>query len=93
MRICGLNKPLWRSSVTHESVNIAQKAHIYSFSDAGPRGNDGVSAEDLNSIDNLMLVCHECHPDDAAPDGGRYPVLLLQQMKREHERRIELYRD
>ena len=86
----GCNKPLWKSSVTGERVNIAQKAHIYSFSDGGPRGNDEVPPEDLNSIDNLILVCHECHRKiDAALDGGRYPASLLQQMKREHERRVE----
>jgi hypothetical protein len=87
----GCNKPLWKSSVTSERVNIAQKAHIYSFSEGGPRGNVGVLPEDLNSIDNLMLVCHECHQKiDAALDGGRYPASLLQQMKLEHERRIEV---
>jgi hypothetical protein len=87
----GCNKPLWKSSVTSERVNIAQKAHIYSFSEGGPRGNHGVLPEDLNSIDNLILVCHECHQKiDAAVDGGRYPASLLQQMKLEHERRIEL---
>src|SRR5580692_10628596 len=52
----GCNKPLWKSSVTSERVNIAQKAHIYSFSEGGPRGNDGIPPEDLNSIDNLILV-------------------------------------
>lgn len=87
----GCNKPLWKSSVTSERVNIAQKAHIYSFNDCGPRGNDGVPPKDLNSIDNLILVCHECHRKiDSAVDVGRYPALLLKQMKREHERRIEL---
>ena len=87
----GCNKPLWKSSVTNERVNIAQKAHIYSFSDVGPRGNDGVSPEDLNSLDNLILVCHECHQKiDATADGGRYPVSLVQEMKCEHERRVEL---
>src|SRR6516165_8039111 len=55
----GCNKSLWKSSVTNEPVNIAQKAHIYSFSEDGPRGNDGVSPEDLNSLENLILVCHE----------------------------------
>jgi SMODS-associated and fused to various effectors sensor domain len=87
----GCNRPLWKSSVTSERVNIAQKAHIYSFSEGGPRGNDGIPPEDLNSIDNLLLVCHECHRKiDAAVDGGRYPASLLQQMKHAHERRIEL---
>ena len=87
----GCNKPLWKSSVTQEALNIAQKAHIYSFSGQGPRGHRGIKAEQLNSISNLMLVCHECHQKiDDKPDGGRYAVALLQRMKREHEQRIEL---
>jgi hypothetical protein len=87
----GHNRPLWKSSVTQEPVNIAQTAHIYSFSPAGPRGNLGVSDEQLNSIDNLILVCHECHRKiDQEKDGGRYTAALLQEMKADHERRIEI---
>src|SRR5438094_8994664 len=68
----GCNKPLWKSSVTQEQVNTAQKAHIYSFSAGGPRGNRGIAKEDLNSLTNLLLVCHECHQKiDDKPDGGR----------------------
>src|SRR5438046_4648730 len=86
----GCNKPLWKSSVTQEQINTAQKAHIYSFSASGPRGNRGFAKEDLNSLANLLLVCHECHQKiDHKPDGGRYTVPLLQQMKFEHEQRIE----
>lgn len=87
----GCNKQLWKSSVTSETVNIAQKAHIYSFSAGGPRGNEGIPRKALNSIDNLLLVCHECHEKiDQAQDGGRYTADLLKQMKYAHEKRIEL---
>ncbi len=87
----GCHKPLWKSSVTQEQVNIAQKAHIYSFSSDGPRGNEGVPEENINNLENLMLVCHECHQKiDREQDGGRYTVPLLQEMKTEHERRIEI---
>jgi SMODS-associated and fused to various effectors sensor domain len=86
----GCNQILWKSPVTQEPVNIAEKAHIYSFTGAGPRGNSGISIDILNSIENLMLVCHGCHRKiDQKRDGGRYSVRLLQQMKEEHERRIE----
>ena len=86
----GCNKAVWKSSVTQEQVNIAQKAHIYSFSSEGPRGNDGISGDQLNDIGNLMLVCHECHQKlDNKRDGGRYKAALLQRMKDEHEHRIE----
>ncbi len=87
----GCNTPLWKSPVTQESVNRAQRAHIYSFSGDGPRGNSGIDKESLNDIGNLMLVCHGCHRTiDKHKDGGRYPADLLRQWKAEHERRIEI---
>jgi len=87
----GCNRPLWKSSITQEQVNIAQNAHIYSFSDGGPRGNEDIAAAELNELPNLMLVCHQCHRKmDQEKDGGRYSAQLLQQMKAEHERRIEI---
>ncbi len=87
----GCNRPLWKSSVTQEEVNIAQKAHIYSFSHSGPRGHAGLSAEEINGLGNLMLVCHECHRKvDHKNDGGRYTSELLRAMKSRHECRIEI---
>jgi CBASS immunity sensor of nucleotide second messenger signals len=87
----GCNQPLWKSRVTQEQVNIAEKAHIYSFSGRGPRGNIGISGAHLHDLTNLMLVCHACHRKiDRKRDGGRYTAALLQQMKGAHERRIEL---
>jgi len=87
----GCNKALWKSSVTQERVNIGQRAHIWSWSSGGPRGNDGVDAPQLNSLENLMLVCHDCHKKlDQRRDGGRYSAELLQQWKASHEARIEL---
>jgi len=86
----GCNRPLWKSSVTQEQVNIAQKAHIYSCRADGPRGNESIQADKVNDLSNLMLVCHECHRKmDQEKDGGRYPAELLQRMKASHERRIE----
>jgi hypothetical protein len=85
----GCNKPLWKSSVTQERVNIAQKAHIYAFSVKGPRGHVRIPRALLNGVNNLMLICHECHQKiDRRKDGGRYSGPLLQQMKAAHEERI-----
>ena len=87
----GCNQELWKSPVTQEPVNIAEAAHIYSFSDSGPRGNDGIDSELLNEIDNLMLACDACHKTmDQDKNGKRYSVEVLQQWKFEHERRVEL---
>ena len=86
----GCNKPLWKSTVTQERVNIAQKAHIYAFSSRGPRARRGIPVSVLNSVDNLMLVCHECHQKiDRRRDGGRYKAPLLFQMKATHEQRVQ----
>lgn len=86
----GCNKLLSRSPVTQETVNIAEKAHIFSFSESWSRGNDGVSDEELNSVENLILVCHDCHKKiDKTVDGGRYTASLLKEMKASHERRVE----
>lgn len=85
------NRLLYRSPVTQERVNIAQKAHIYSFSPDGPRGR-GPYAKDpngLNDTKNLLLVCHDCHQTiDQDKRGGKYSAKLLQKWKQEHEARI-----
>lgn len=87
----GCNKRLWENGVTKEQVNIAQKAHIWSFSPDGPRGNEGIDVEHLNDLRNLMLVCHECHKlIDEDKEGKIYSVPLLLKMKRDHEDRIDL---
>ena len=86
----GCNRPLWKSSITQESVNVAQKAHIYSFSPRGSRGHQGIAKDELNDISNLMLICHECHQKLDGPHGSfRYTATLLRAMKSEHEERIE----
>lgn len=87
----GCNKALWKSSVTNEPVNIAQRAHIYSFSHRGPRGHAGIQVRSLNALPNLILACHECHTKiDRKKDGGRYTAPLLQAWKKQHEDRVEL---
>lgn len=87
----GCNRLLSRSPVTQETVNVSEKAHIFSFSEGGSRGNEGVSDEELNSVENLILVCHDCHKKiDKSVDGGRYTADFLQSMKANHERRVEL---
>jgi hypothetical protein len=76
--------------VTQEQVNIAEKAHIYAFAPAGPRGRGGLAADELNQVGNLMLVCHDCHRKiDRESDGGRYTAGLLRSWKQQHEDRVE----
>ena len=85
----GCNRELWKSPVTQERVNLAEKAHIYSFSAHGPRGNRGVAPKRLNALENLILVCDICHKTiDKNWSTGRYTVAQLQQWKVAHEARV-----
>lgn len=89
----GCNKLLYKSSVTQESVNLAQKAHIYSFSQKGPRGWGPLklNTSRLNDVSNLMLMCHGCHTKiDCDLNGERYSADLLITWKNEHECRVEI---
>lgn len=89
----GCNRLLYKSPVTQEPVNISEKAHIYSFSKDGPRGWGPfiTNKKRLNEVPNLMLVCHDCHEKiDTEQDGGRYSAKLLQEWKRQHEKRIAI---
>jgi hypothetical protein len=87
----GCNKIVYQSPVTKEAVNIGQQAHIYSFSEDGPRGW-GIfksNKENLNKVENLMLMCHACHVTiDKDKNGEKYSANILQKWKQQHEERI-----
>jgi len=87
----GCNRIPYKSPVTQERVNISEKAHIYSFSEDGPRGWGPFKKnhQSLNDVGNLMLMCHDCHKTiDQDKEGIKYSALLLQQWKKEHEHRV-----
>lgn len=87
----GCNRLLYKSPITQEKVNLSEKAHIYSFSENGPRGWGPFkkNPKNLNNVDNLMLMCHDCHKTiDQDKEGKRYSGPLLQRWKNNHERRI-----
>ncbi len=87
----GCNRPVFKSPVTQEHVNILEKAHIYSFAEKGPRGHGPLKKNQINDISNLMLVCHDCHKKiDQDKKGIRYSAKLLQTWKQEHEKRIAI---
>lgn len=87
----GCNKIVYQSPLTKEAVNIGQQAHIYSFSEDGPRGW-GIfksNKENLNKVENLMLMCHACHVTiDKDKKGEKYSANILQKWKQQHEERI-----
>jgi hypothetical protein len=83
----GCPRFLFEHHVTAELGVFAEQAHICAFREGGPRGLDGVRPQDINSIENLMLLCAPCHKlVDDNPE--QYPRALLQDYKVEHEKRI-----
>lgn len=85
------NKVLSVAPATRETRNIAEKAHIYAFSAGGPRASEDWPDELLNDVSNLLLVCHDCHVlIDRADGPQRYTAEHLLDMKRRHERRIQI---
>lgn len=87
----GCNRILYRSPITLEQVNISEQAHIYSFSENGPRGWGPLitNKKALNDIENLMLMCHDCHKTiDQDENGDRYSGEMLRAWKKQHEERI-----
>ncbi len=67
--------------------NFGEMAHIHAVSEGGPRHKVGMTREEKNRIENLMLLCEEHHHMiDSNPEN--YSDGTLMQRKRQHEERI-----
>ena len=62
--------------------------HIYAVSEDGPRGKSGLTNKELNSPENLILLCRNHH---AIVDGQyqTYPADMLREWKRSHELKMQ----
>ncbi|MCW9717269.1 HNH endonuclease [Avibacterium sp. 21-599] len=76
-----------RCNICKEDVpHIAQRAHIIAHSTDGPRG-DIQFIGNINSYDNLILLCPSCHAEvDKSPKN--YPVDKLRNIKLQHEQYV-----
>jgi len=86
----GCNVKLWRDELTMNNMNKSYIAHIVSDSSDGPRGDKIRSSLLAKDINNLMLLCDQCHRRIDKEDVSGNPEELLITMKKEHESRIEL---
>ncbi len=85
------NTPLWVHNATMNQMDKSYIAHIYAFSEGGPRYDKVKSPLLAKDFSNLMLVCDECHRtfDDKSKE-KEYSADRLIAMKKAHEERIEL---
>lgn len=69
--------------------NFAQMAHIWAFSEGGPRSSGAKSKKpkQIHALDNLMLLCSSCHKlvDD---NPTQFSVETLKKFKKAHEDRV-----
>ena len=67
-----------------DALVTAHICHIYAVSTDGPRGKAGLTQEELNAPENLILLCRNHH---AVVDGQHetYPADMLKQWKQAHE--------
>ena len=71
-----------------DALVIAHICHIYAISEDGPRGKSGLTKKELNSPENLILLCRNHH---AVVDGQHetYPADMLKEWKQTHESEIQ----
>lgn len=83
------NEWVIKDSTTNENFNWGEKAHIYAFSDNGPRANK--TEIEKNDVDNLLLTCPNCHEKiDKKGQDKYYSVEYLREAKSKHEDRVKL---
>lgn len=84
----GCNKVLFKHGITMDECNISNYAHIIADSPKGPRGDEKKSKGLAKDINNLILLCSECHKLIDSNE-KKYTVEVLKKMKQEHEERIQ----
>lgn len=83
----GCNKYLFEHYPTEIIENFSEQAHIWAFSNDGPRGNEPGRPKSIHSLANLILLCKDCHTlVDRHPE--IYTVEILKKFKKEHENRV-----
>ena len=69
-------------------VVTGEICHIHALNPGGPRSKEGLSREERNSPENLIMLCPTHHAVvDAQPEF--YTAEILQQWKREHEAKVK----
>ena len=84
----GCPRYLMEHPVTLTEGNFAQVAHVVAFRRDGPRGRVRSRPKDIHALQNLMLLCPQCHKliDDQPKD---YTRRALSEYKRRHEKWIK----
>lgn len=82
------SNPIIEQETEHsDAAVVGQICHIYAISEDGPRGKAGLTEDELNSLENLILCCGHHHPV-IDKQHETYTADLLKQWKSAHEAKI-----
>ncbi len=84
----GCGKRMFFENVSLTKFNNAYVAHIVASSSDGPRGDELLSYQLSDKLENLMLMCAD-HHKLIDGDCENYTVDILKDMKRRHENKME----
>ena len=73
-----------------QNCNLSNCAHIIAASPDGARGKSELTPDQRNDVSNIMLMCPECHRFIDHEGKDLYSVSQLREMKKHHERRMEM---
>lgn len=79
----GCGKDLQRESLSGTAGNFSYFAHIVASSPKGPRGDGLLSGVKAADIENIMLMCDECHRRIDRVDPARFTVDVLNKMRQD----------
>ena len=71
---------LIKQSFSSNASLIGQEAHIIAQNKGGPRWCPGCSKKEINSFENLILLCNNCH-DEIDKNEKRYTIEKLRQIR------------
>lgn len=76
--------------INENTSNLSEICHIEAVNEDGARYNPNSSNEEINSYQNLILLCPTCHKKvDAKQNETLFPVEYLKKMKADHEARVK----
>lgn len=82
-QFAGCGKDLKRESLSGSRGVFSYFAHIIASSPNGPRGDALLSSQRTDDIDNVMLLCDECHRRIDREDPDRFTVDMLRKMRQD----------
>lgn len=82
-QFAGCGKDLKRESLSGSKGIFTYFAHIIASSPKGPRGDSLLSSQHSEDIDNVILLCDECHRRIDRVDPERFTVDILRKMRQD----------